>query len=279
MHHVGHDVIQQTLVVRDHDRRVLLRMEFGHTRSNNTQRVDIQTRIGLVQHGQLRIEHRHLENLVFLLLAARETLVHGTARQLRVKLHDGALLAHHTQELARLQRLLTAILALLVHGHLHEVGHRHTRDLHRILESEEQSHAGTLLNRQAQQVAAQKLDRPRRNRIFGISRQHRRQRTLARPVGTHYGMHLALTHLEVYTPKYLLALNRGVQILYTQHIFFVSLSLFLHFHFSDCRYLHAVHSSKLLPCRIHTTCRHTYTIRPNLQDLWPAVSEPRRQTP
>ena len=105
-------------------------------------------------------------------------------------------------------------------------------------------------------LAAQKFDRPRRNRIFGISRQHRRQRTLARPVGPHYGMHLALTHLEVYAPKYLLALNRGVQILYTQHIFFVSLSLFLHFHFSDCRYLHAVHSSKLLPCRIHTTCRH-----------------------
>ena len=40
------------------------------------QRVDVEARVGLVEHRQLRLEHRHLEDLVALLFAAGEALVH-----------------------------------------------------------------------------------------------------------------------------------------------------------------------------------------------------------
>ncbi len=214
MHEVGHDVVQQTLVVRDDHRGVLGRMKFRHARGHDAQGVDVEARIGLVQNGQRRIEHRHLENLVLLLLAARETLVHRARRELRVQLHHGALLAHELQELRRRQRLLTAKLALLLHGQLHEVGHRHARNLHRILESEEQPRTGTVLDRHREQVAAPEFDRTLGHGIFAVAGQHRRESRFARPVRSHDGMHLARTDLEVDAAKDLLALDRGMQIFY-----------------------------------------------------------------
>ena len=134
VHHVGHDVIQQPLVMGDDHRGILGRMEFRDARSDDAQRVDIQARIGLVENGQLRVEHRHLENLVFLLLAARETLVDGPRSELRRQLDDGTLFTHQSQELSGRKRLLTAVFALFVDGYLHEVGHRDARNLDRILE-------------------------------------------------------------------------------------------------------------------------------------------------
>ena len=46
-----------------------------HAVGHDAQRVDVEARVGLVEHGQLRVEHGHLQDLVALLLAAGEALV------------------------------------------------------------------------------------------------------------------------------------------------------------------------------------------------------------
>ena len=214
MHHVGHDVIQQALVVRDDHRGILGRMEFRNARGDDAKGVDVESRVGLVEDRQFRVEHRHLENLVLLLLTAREAFVHGTRSELRIELHDSALLAHQAQELGGRQRLLAAELALFVHGQLHEIGHRDARDLDRVLEAEEQAQARPVFDRHVQQILPQE-----RRRTFGdgelfIAREHRRERRLARTVGAHDGMHLAGSDLEVDAPQDLLAVDGRMQIFY-----------------------------------------------------------------
>ena len=214
MHHVGHDVIQQALVVRDDHRGILGRMEFRNARGDDAKGVDVESRVGLVEDRQFRVEHRHLENLVLLLLTAREAFVHGTRSELRIELHDSALLAHQAQELGGRQRLLAAELALFVHGQLHEIGHRDARYLDRVLEAEEQAEARPVFDRHVQQILPQE-----RRRTFGdgelfIAREHRRERRLARTVGAHDGMHLAGSDLEVDAPQDLLAVDGRMQIFY-----------------------------------------------------------------
>ena len=125
-------------------------MQFRNARGDDAQGVDVESRIGLVQNGQLRIEHRHLENLVLFLLTARKAFVHGARGKFRIQLHDGALLAHQLQEFGGRQRLLAAELALLVHGQLHEVGHRDARNLDRILKTQKQPQTRPVLDRHLQ---------------------------------------------------------------------------------------------------------------------------------
>jgi hypothetical protein len=43
-----------------------------HALGHDAQRVDVEARVGLVEDGQLRLEQRHLEDLVALLLAAEK---------------------------------------------------------------------------------------------------------------------------------------------------------------------------------------------------------------
>src|SRR5262245_62790735 len=50
------DVIEQPLVVRDQDDRVILVGQLVDAARHDAQSVDVQTGIGLVQHGQLRLE-------------------------------------------------------------------------------------------------------------------------------------------------------------------------------------------------------------------------------
>ena len=75
MHEVRHDVVEQPLVVRDDEHRVLLAAQRVHAVGDDAQRVDVEAGVGLVEDGELRIEHRHLEDLVALLLAAGEAFV------------------------------------------------------------------------------------------------------------------------------------------------------------------------------------------------------------
>src|SRR3712207_8095566 len=71
---VGDDVVEQALVVRDEDDGVLGRAQAVDAVGDDAQGVDVEPRAGLVEDGELRLQHRHLENLVALLLAAREAL-------------------------------------------------------------------------------------------------------------------------------------------------------------------------------------------------------------
>src|SRR5262249_31254 len=75
MHPVGHDVVEQPLVVGDDEDPAILAAQGVDTVGHDPQGVDVETRVGLVEDAQLGVEYRHLEDLVALLLAAREALV------------------------------------------------------------------------------------------------------------------------------------------------------------------------------------------------------------
>src|SRR6266516_7015991 len=84
VHYVGHDVVQQALVVRDHDRGAVGRAQPVDAVRHDLQRVDVEPGIGLVEHAELGLEQRHLQDLVALLLAAGKADVDRPAQHLRL---------------------------------------------------------------------------------------------------------------------------------------------------------------------------------------------------
>src|SRR6266487_1296633 len=56
MHDVRHDVVEQPLVVRDHDERTLGRAHGIDAAGVDLERVDVEARIGLVEHTQPRLQ-------------------------------------------------------------------------------------------------------------------------------------------------------------------------------------------------------------------------------
>src|SRR4029453_2988517 len=69
------DVLQEPLVVRHQDHAVVGAPQAVHALRDGLERVDVEPRICLVQDGELRLEHGHLEDLFPLLPAAGEALV------------------------------------------------------------------------------------------------------------------------------------------------------------------------------------------------------------
>src|SRR5258705_10973906 len=70
MHHIGHDVVEQALIVRDHDEGPIGRAQPVDPLGHDLERIDIEPGIGLVEHAEPRLEQRHLQDFVALLLAA-----------------------------------------------------------------------------------------------------------------------------------------------------------------------------------------------------------------
>src|SRR5215212_372476 len=82
------DVPQYPLVVRDDDRREVRPAQLVDALGDDLQRVDVESRVGLVHDRERGIEHEHLEDLVPLLLTTGEALVEVSLGELRVHLHD-----------------------------------------------------------------------------------------------------------------------------------------------------------------------------------------------
>ena len=95
---VGHDVVQQPLVVRDDQDRPVLAPQGVDAVGDDAQGVDVQAGVGLVEDAQLRLQHRHLEDLVALLLAAGEALVDRPLEQVLVDVQDLQLLLDELEE-------------------------------------------------------------------------------------------------------------------------------------------------------------------------------------
>ena len=72
MHHIGHYMLQQTLVMGDDQRGESRRTQRIHPLGHDFQCIDIQPGIGFVQNRQPRLQQRHLQHFVPLLLAARK---------------------------------------------------------------------------------------------------------------------------------------------------------------------------------------------------------------
>ena len=100
------------------------------------------------------LEHRHLEDLVPLLLAAGEALVDRALDELVVELDDLRPLLHEGEELEGVELREAAVLADRVRRRLQEVDVAHPGDLDRVLEGEEDALAGPHLGREGEEVLA-----------------------------------------------------------------------------------------------------------------------------
>ena len=164
-----------------------------HPVGHHPQGVDVEPGVGLVEDGHLRLQHRHLEDLVALLLAAGEALVEVAVHERRVHLQSLHPLLHghvgldgaHVGSLAGLESL----------GQ--EVADRDAGDLLGVLEGQEQAGLGPHVGGPVGDVLALEADRPGDQGVLGAAQQHVGQRGLARPVGPHQGVDLAGSDRQV----------------------------------------------------------------------------------
>ena len=152
MDDIRFDHVEQTLIVGDDDGGRLISMHLVHPFRYDAHGVNIKAGIGLVEDAQLRFEHRHLEDFIAFLLTTREAFVHTAAGQVGVHAHQPAFFPHKGHELGCFQRFESLISTLGIDGCLHEVGHAHSRNLHRILEREEEPFMRTVFRLHLQQV-------------------------------------------------------------------------------------------------------------------------------
>ena len=191
MHAVGHDVVEQALVVGDHHDRAVGRAQPVDALRDDAQRVDVEAAVGLVEDRQARLQHRHLEDFVALFLAAGEADIDRALQQIFADLEQLQLGAHGAQELAGVELGLAAMAAAGVERGAQEIGVVHAGDLDRVLEGEEHALARPLVGRHREQVAALIGDAALGDLIAVAPGQHRGQRRLARAVRPHDRMHLA----------------------------------------------------------------------------------------
>ena len=200
--------------MRDHqDAQAGVLLGAVHALGHDAQRVHVEARVGLVQHGELGLEQFQLQHLGALLLAAGEALVHGTGGELRV----------HLEPLHGLGQFLgpgadgRGLAVYLGFGGAQEIGHRHARHLHRVLHGQEQAGLGALVRRHRQQVLAVQQHLAGFHLVLGVAGQRVGQRGLAGAVRAHDGVGLPRVDGQVHAFEDLLAavlgFDRGVQVL------------------------------------------------------------------
>src|SRR4026209_2757762 len=176
----------------DRARRISHRVDpVGH----DPERIDVETRIGLVQHRERWREHGHLQDLVPLFLSAGETFVDAAVEETLVHLHQLQLLAYQAQELEGIELGLTALLAYRVERGLEQIGVVDAWNLDRVLEGQEDTRAGALFRAHDQQILALVQDAPLRDLVAVSSGQYARKRALPGTVRTHDGVHLPGAYL------------------------------------------------------------------------------------
>ncbi len=180
---------------------------------DDAQGVDVEARVGLVQDGEVRLEHGHLEDLVALLLAAGEALVEIAAGEGGV----------HVEALHPLRESHPD----LEHGHLgapagrhglaEELRDGHAGDLLGVLEGEEHPRPGPGIGRPGRDVLALEQDPALGDPVAGVAGEGVGEGGLARAVGAHEGVQLARAHDEVDAAEDLVALDLHVQVLDQKH--------------------------------------------------------------
>ena len=168
-----------------------------HAVGHYLQRVDVEARVGFVEHRQLRLEQRHLEDLVALLLAAGETLVHRAAQHRLVDIEESRFLLDQLQKLHRVELGFPDVFPLGVQRGLEEVLVLDAGDLHRVLEGHEHTLAGALVRIHFQKIASFEGDFPFDDLVFRMPGNDTRQRALAGAVRPHDGVHFARVHVQI----------------------------------------------------------------------------------
>ena len=183
---------------------------------HDTQSVDIEAGVGLVQDGQRRFEDRHLQGFVALLLAAGEPLVDRAAHEAAVHLDQLHPLLGHGQELRHIERVEAPSAPQRVERGAQKVQVADPGDLDRVLEGQEDAGGGAVLGRQGQQVLP--LEGHRSGDVIGVvAGEDVGQGGLTRPVGAHDGVHFAGADLEVDASENLVPADAGVKVSDVQH--------------------------------------------------------------
>ena len=152
MHVVGNDVFEKPLIVGDDDGAVGRRVQLVDAVGDDAQGIDIEAGVGLVENRQSRLEDGHLQDLMALLLAAGEALVDSAFEEALVHLDERHPFADQLQEVDGVHRFLAAMLADLIEACAQEVGAVDSRDLHRVLEGQEDALAGAVFRGHVEQV-------------------------------------------------------------------------------------------------------------------------------
>ncbi len=146
------DVIEEALVVGNKEHATIWGAHGIHAFRDDLERIDIEAGVGLVHNAVFRVEHHHLEDLVAFFLTAGEAFVDCAGGKFSI----------HFQEIHFLvERFIVTdgvdVLAFRearLEGGADEVGIRDAGDFVRILKSEENSGAGTLVDRHFGDVLA-----------------------------------------------------------------------------------------------------------------------------
>ena len=141
-----------------------------HAAGHDAQGVDIQAGIGLIENRHQRFEQRHLQNLVALLLATTEALVHRAIQEGRIHLHQLHPLAHQILKGEGVQLLLAPLAAAGIGSHPQKLQIAHSGNLHRILKTKKQATAGPDFRIQLQQVFTAIGNRTTGHLIGGMAR-------------------------------------------------------------------------------------------------------------
>src|SRR6516164_5219739 len=191
VHHVGHDVVEQALVVRDHHEGALGRAQPIDAVRDDLERVDVEPGIGLVEHAQPRLQQRHLQDFVALLLAAGEADINPAAQHLLLDAELARHRAHALEKFGRGKLVVASLLALRVERGAKERHGGDAGNFKRILEGEEKTLGGALLGWKGENVLAVEQHLPLRHDVVVLAGEHVRQRRLARAVRPHQPVHAA----------------------------------------------------------------------------------------
>src|SRR4051794_37578963 len=145
VHGIGLDQVEDALVVGDDQYAHPGAGELVDALGDDLQGVDVEAGVGLVEHGHRGLQHRQLEDLHPLLLAARETLVEIARGEVLRDVGEGHRLLGLLAEVLELHRLLARGLAVGVDDHPQVLGDGDSRDRDRILERHEEAHPRTLV--------------------------------------------------------------------------------------------------------------------------------------
>src|SRR5690606_27938097 len=163
------------------------------------------------QDRDVGLQHRHLQDLAALFLAAGKALIEVTAGKGRIHLQARHGLAQLLAELG--QRDLITLFPAGVDRRPQEVGNAHARDFTGILEAEKESRTGALIGFHLQKIFAVEINPAGSDLITRMARQSIGQRALSRTVGTHEGVDLAALDLQRNALEDLVSLYFDVEIL------------------------------------------------------------------
>ena len=186
-------------------------MERPDSLGHNPGGIHVQAAVGLVEDGQGRVQHCHLEDLIALLLSSGEAYIDLPLGKFRLHLDESHLFLHKFQEVTGFHRLLPRSLAPGIDGRLHEVGDGDAGDLDRVLERHENACPGPFLRTHCQKIPSHKLDAALSHRVRRLACQDGGQCALAGPVRSHYRMDLALADGQVNALEYFLVSYRSVK--------------------------------------------------------------------